>query len=230
MRVDGHLGLRAGPARLFLLAELDLNNPRLIESRESNGYGLAGQGRADLNHAAHANGTGRNQWRLRRFARAGAPEKALRDGFFHDGSSSGSANGTTAGRSTRTVVPPAAPAAPHRKPRPDRQPGRRRPAHRSLGYGQLALAAVLTLTSPFTPMLFMGEEFAAPPRGSSSPRTRNRSWAKRPPRAGSGSSTDGRDPAVVPDPQDPETFRSSKLDWTEPRPATTRGCWSCTGG
>ena len=26
----------------------------------------------------------------------------------------------------------------------------------------------------------------------------------------------GWDPAVVPDPQDPETFRRSKLDWTEP--------------
>ena len=30
----------------------------------------------------------------------------------------------------------------------------------------------------------------------------------------------GWDPAVVPDPQDPETFRRSKLDWGEPYPAT----------
>jgi maltooligosyltrehalose trehalohydrolase len=74
---------------------------------------------------------------------------------------------------------------------------------------------VLTLTSPFTPMLFMGEEFAAttlavlhlapePELGKATAEGRIKEFERM-----------GWDPAVVPDPQDPETFRRSKLDWNE---------------
>jgi maltooligosyltrehalose trehalohydrolase len=78
------------------------------------------------------------------------------------------------------------------------------------------VAAVLTLTSPFTPMLFMGEEFAAstpwqfftshpePELGKATAEGRIREFERM-----------GWDPAVVPDPQDPETFRRSKLNWAE---------------
>jgi maltooligosyltrehalose trehalohydrolase len=86
----------------------------------------------------------------------------------------------------------------------------------SLPYGPLAVAAVLTLTSPFTPMLFMGEEYAAstpwqfftshpePDLGKATAEGRIREFERM-----------GWDPAVVPDPQDPETFRRSKLNWAE---------------
>jgi maltooligosyltrehalose trehalohydrolase len=65
-------------------------------------------------------------------------------------------------------------------------------------------------------MLFMGEEFAAstpwqfftshpePELGKATAEGRIREFERM-----------GWDPAVVPDPQDPETFRRSKLDWTE---------------
>jgi maltooligosyltrehalose trehalohydrolase len=87
----------------------------------------------------------------------------------------------------------------------------------SLSYGQLALAAVLNLTAPFTPMLFMGEEFAAstpwqfftshpePELGEATSAGRLKEFERM-----------GWDPRVVPDPQDPKTFRNSKLDWSEP--------------
>jgi len=86
----------------------------------------------------------------------------------------------------------------------------------SLSYGQLAVAAVLTLTSPFTPMLFMGEEYGAttpwqfftshpePELGKATAEGRIKEFERM-----------GWDPAVVPDPQDPDTFRRSKLDWAE---------------
>jgi maltooligosyltrehalose trehalohydrolase len=86
----------------------------------------------------------------------------------------------------------------------------------TLGYGQLALAAVATLTSPFTPMLFMGEEYGAstpwqfftshpePELGKATAEGRIKEFERM-----------GWDPAVVPDPQDPETFTRSKLDWAE---------------
>jgi maltooligosyltrehalose trehalohydrolase len=75
---------------------------------------------------------------------------------------------------------------------------------------------MLTLAGPFTPMLFMGEEWAAsspfqfftshpePELGAATAEGRVKEFEKM-----------GWDPAVVPDPQDPETFRRSKLDWDE---------------
>jgi maltooligosyltrehalose trehalohydrolase len=83
--------------------------------------------------------------------------------------------------------------------------------------GGLAIAAALTVLSPFTPMLFMGEEWAAstpwqfftshpePDLGRATAEGRIAEFERM-----------GWDPAVVPDPQDPETFRRSKLDWGEP--------------
>jgi maltooligosyltrehalose trehalohydrolase len=83
---------------------------------------------------------------------------------------------------------------------------------------QLGCAAMLTLAGPFTPMLFMGEEWAAsspfqfftshpePELGKATAEGRVKEFEKM-----------GWDPAVVPDPQDPDTFRRSKLDWDEAR-------------
>jgi maltooligosyltrehalose trehalohydrolase len=81
---------------------------------------------------------------------------------------------------------------------------------------QLGCAALLTLAGPFTPMLFMGEEWAAstpfqfftshpePELGKATAEGRVEEFAKM-----------GWDPATVPDPQDPATFERSKLDWSE---------------
>jgi len=81
---------------------------------------------------------------------------------------------------------------------------------------QLVCAALLTLTSPFTPMLFQGEEWAAstpfqfftshpePELGEATAAGRITEFAQL-----------GWDPAVVPDPQDPATLERSKLDWAE---------------
>jgi maltooligosyltrehalose trehalohydrolase len=81
----------------------------------------------------------------------------------------------------------------------------------------LAVAATLVLTAPFTPMLFMGEEWGAatpwqfftshpePELGRATAEGRIGEFAEH-----------GWDPATVPDPQDPETFTRSKLDWSEP--------------
>jgi maltooligosyltrehalose trehalohydrolase len=86
----------------------------------------------------------------------------------------------------------------------------------SLSYGRLALAAVLTMTSPFTPMLFMGEEF-----GASTPwqffTSHPEEWLAEATAKGRLKEFEqmGWDPALVPNPQDPETFRRSKLKWDE---------------
>ncbi len=81
---------------------------------------------------------------------------------------------------------------------------------------QLACAALLTLGGPFTPMLFMGEEWAAstpfqfftshpePELGKVTAEGRFTEFEQM-----------GWDASVVPDPQDDQTFERSKLDWSE---------------
>jgi maltooligosyltrehalose trehalohydrolase len=82
--------------------------------------------------------------------------------------------------------------------------------------GQLAIGAALVITSPYTPMLFMGEEWGAStpwrfftdhdePELADAVRNGRRSEF----------AAFGWDADEIPDPQDPETWRSSVLDWTE---------------
>ncbi|MFD9433150.1 malto-oligosyltrehalose trehalohydrolase [Streptomyces sp. NPDC060002] len=204
---------------LLLVAESDLNDPRLITPRRAGGLGLHAQWNDDFHHALHTALTGESQGYYADFARApfAALAKTLTGGFFHDGTYSGF-------RGRR-----------HGRPL-DRT---RLPAHRLLGYGQthdqvgnraqgdrlsaslspglLACAAALTLTAPFTPMLFMGEEWAAgtpwqyftdhtdPELAEAVRRGRRREFAAH-----------GWAEEDVPDPQDPATRERSCLDWSEP--------------
>ena len=123
--------------------------------------------------------------------------------------------------------------------RPAGRPGTGRPAHRFVAYlqnhdqignraigdrlsatlspGLLRVGATLLLTAPFTPMLFMGEEWAAStpwqfftshPEPELAAAVADRP-AARVRRARLGRAED------VPDPQDPATFERSKLDWAE---------------
>ncbi len=75
---------------------------------------------------------------------------------------------------------------------------------------------MLTVLSPFTPMLFMGEEWAAS--------TPWQFFTSHPESDLGRATAEGRiaefaamgwDRSTVPDPQDPETFRRSKLRWDE---------------
>ncbi|RAX47279.1 malto-oligosyltrehalose trehalohydrolase [Arthrobacter sp. AQ5-06] len=199
-----------------LIAESDLNNPRLIYPRDVNGYGLAGQWSDDFHHAVHVNVSGETAGYYGDFASLGVLAKVLKDGFLHDGSYS-SFRSRHHGRPINTsLVHPAALVVCSQN---HDQIGNRAIGDRlsqSLPYGPLAVTAVLTLTSPFTPMLFMGEEFGAstpwqfftshpePELGKATAEGRIREFERM-----------GWDPAVVPDPQDPETFRRSKLNWAE---------------
>jgi maltooligosyltrehalose trehalohydrolase len=85
-----------------------------------------------------------------------------------------------------------------------------------LSRGLLRVGATLLLTSPFTPMLFMGEEWAAgtpwqfftshpePELAAAVGAGRRREFAEH-----------GWPAAEVPDPQAPSTFTRSTLDWSE---------------
>ncbi len=201
---------------LSLIAESDLNDTRLVTPREGGGHGLDAQWSDDYHHAVHVALTGETSGYYADFAPLSALAKVCEKGFFHDGTWS-SFREADHGRPVDTEHLPTwrlvVCASNHD------QVGNRAAGDRisdRLDDDQVACAALLTLAGPFTPMLFQGEEWAAsspfqfftshtdPVIGEATSRGRTEEFAKM-----------GWDPAVVPDPQDPETFRRSVLDWSE---------------
>jgi maltooligosyltrehalose trehalohydrolase len=207
--------------RLWLIAESDRNDPRTVTPRgrgnEIGGLGLHAQWADDVHHALHVALTGETQGYYGDFADPEALEKVMRTPFFHDGTWS-SFRGRRHGRPVAAASIPGwrfvASLQTHD------QVGNRATGDRisaSLPAGLLACGAALLLTSPWTPMLFMGEEWGAstpwqyftdhtdPALGEAVRNGRRAEFASH-----------GWDENEVPDPQDPATFEASKLDWTEP--------------
>jgi maltooligosyltrehalose trehalohydrolase len=200
---------------LTLIAESDMNDPTLILPREAGGYGLAAQWSDDWHHAVHVALTGEVSGYYADFAASDALPKVWTRGFFHDGTFSSFRE-----RHHGHPIPAEVPTwrlvtfAQDHDQIGNRAAGDRLAA--TLSPERLAVAAVLTLTAPGTPMLFMGEEWAAStpwPFFTSHPEE----WlgeAVRTGRAAEFAKTDW-DESVVPDPQDPATFQGAKLRWDE---------------
>ena len=201
---------------LFLIAESDLNDPRVVARREVGGYGVDAQWSDDFHHALHAALTGERDGYYADFGPLGDVASALQRAFVYAGDYS-----------------------PHRGRRHGRAP-QGIPGWRFLGYLQnhdqvgnrakgersshllsperLRIAAALVLTAPFVPMLFMGEEWGAgtPFQYFTDHGDPELGRAVREGRRAEFSSFGWR-PEEVPDPQDPETFHRSELDWSEPK-------------
>ena len=215
---------------LSLIAESDLNDPRLVTAREGGGYGLHAQWCDDIHHSLHATLTGEAQGYYADFATAGLT------GLAHVLTRANLHEGTWSSFRQRNHGAPV-----------DTQ---RIPGHRFLAYlqnhdqignratgdrlsetlspGLLACGAALLFASPFTPMLFMGEEWGA--------RTPWQFFSYFPDAELREAVREGRTAefaehgwdtisggAEVPDPNADATFLDSKLDWEEPaeEPHTT---------
>ncbi len=199
---------------LALIAESDLNDPRLVRPPAAGGYGLDAQWNEDFHHALHAVLTGERSGYYADFGMLADIAASLGRAFAYGGRYS-----------------------PYRR----RRHGRSAPdltGHQLVGFLQnhdqvgnraigerlshlvtperLRVGAALVLLGPFVPMLFQGEEWGAsspflyftdhddPDLGRAVSEGRRREFA-----------AFGWDPADVPDPQAPATFARSKLDWTE---------------
>ncbi|WP_308163109.1 malto-oligosyltrehalose trehalohydrolase [Nocardia alni] len=202
---------------LTLIAESDLNDPRLITPRAAGGYGLRGQWSDDLHHAVHTAVSGERQGYYADFGSLCCLARTLRHGFFHAATYS-SFRGRIHGRPLNTHLVPASALLAYTCTHD--QIGNRALGDRPAAYltdGQLAIKAALVLGSPYTPMLFMGEEWGA--------RTPFQFFTSHPEpelaaavAAGRGAefADHGWSATDIPDPQDPATFQRSKLDWSEP--------------
>ena len=204
---------------LSLIAESDLNDARLVTTREGGGYGLHAQWCDDIHHSLHTQLTGEGQGYYADFATAGLTGLAhvFTRAFLHEGTwSSFRQRNHGAPVDTRRVPG-------HRflaYMQNHDQIGNRATGDRltqTLSPGLLACGAALVLTSPFTPMLFMGEEWGArtpwqffshfPDAGlrEAVRKGRTEEFAEH-----------GWGDADVPDPNAESTFTDSKLDWSEP--------------
>jgi maltooligosyltrehalose trehalohydrolase len=198
----------------FVIAESDLNDPRLVLSREAGGYGLDAAWSDDWHHAVHAALTGERTGYYEDFGSMQHLGKALRQGWVYDGEWS-THRQMTRGRKALSVSSHAFVIADQNHD----QVGNRAKGDRLSAMvrdGELKAASALLLTSPFTPMLFQGEEWAGsspfqyftdhadPKLGHAVGEGRRREFA-----------AFGWNPDDIPEPQDPATFERSRLDWGE---------------
>ena len=206
---------------LSLVAEADLNDVGVITPTDQEppatapSLGMTAQWADDVHHALHARLTGEDQGYYGDFAEPGAWAKAYGGAFLHNGTWS-----TFRGRVWGAPVPEGT------DPRRfvvfgsnHDQVGNRAVGDRpSAGLDDAALAATaaLVLLSPYTPMLFMGEEW-----GTRTPfqfftdheeEDLARSVSKGRVREFAGFGWDADD---IPDPQAAGTVEASRLDWSE---------------
>jgi maltooligosyltrehalose trehalohydrolase len=197
-------------------AESDRNDARTVTSVDDGGLGLAAQWDDDVHHALHWLLTGEDVGYYADFATADAASYALERGFLHDGTWS-SFRGRSHGRPVdfshvdpwRFIV----------SVQTHDQVGNRATGERLSHLVDLdtqAAAATILLSLPYTPLLFMGQEW-----GARAPWQFFTDFAD--PKL-AGLVTEGRRSEFashgwaaqdVPDPQAEQTFRQSVLQWSQ---------------
>ncbi|WP_239647528.1 malto-oligosyltrehalose trehalohydrolase [Nocardiopsis baichengensis] len=209
--------LAAGLRRpLSLIAESDRNDPRTVRPRAAGGLGMTAQWSDDLHHALHTALTGETHGYYADFAGPAVLPRTLRRVFLHDGGYS-SFRGRSHGAPVDAAEDSGARFLAYLQTHD--QVGNRALGDRlsaSVPPDLLVCGAALVLCSPYTPMLFMGEEWAAstpwrffasfpdPDLAEAVRRGRRREFAAH-------GWTD-----AVPDPMDPAAREASVLDWEEP--------------
>jgi maltooligosyltrehalose trehalohydrolase len=205
--------------QVFLIAESDLNDSRVVRTSEEHGFGLDAQWADDLHHALHVLLTGERQGYYEDFAgAAGHPPPlrllagALADGVLYQGQYA-PARGRRHGNSFagipahRLVV-----CAQNHDQVGNRMLGERLAS--LVSPARLKLAVAVVLLSPYLPLLFMGEEYGetAPFLYFISHTDPNLVKAVRQGRKEEFAAfmAQGGEP---PDPAAAETFERSKLNW-----------------
>ncbi len=199
---------------LVLIAESDLNDPRIVTPREAGGFGIDAQWSDDFHHALHTALTGEARGYYEDFGSLAQLAKALRQAFVFDGIRSA--------HRSRVHGRPIIGLSGHHflaYAQNHDQVGNRATGERLshlVSLGRAKIAAALVLTSPYVPMLFQGEEFGAsspfqyfthhddPELGRAVSEGRRNEFA-----------AFGWAPEDVPDPQDSATLGRSKLRWDE---------------
>jgi maltooligosyltrehalose trehalohydrolase len=202
--------------RLVLIAESDLNDPRMVKPCAIGGYGMNAQWSDDFHHALFAvlHSGGKERGYYVDFGSVAKLAKALTKTFVQDGTYS-RYRGRNHGR-------PVDDLSPHQflgYIQTHDQVGNRAIGDRVeqiVGMDRAKVAAGIVLTAPFIPMIFQGEEFAAstPFQYFADHEDPEMARAVKEGRRGEFAAF-GWNPADIPDPESVETFQRSKLTWNE---------------
>lgn len=143
--------------KLYLIAESDLNDCRVIQSTQINGLGMAAQWSDDFHHSLHTLLTGEKVGYYQDFGCISHLTKAINQGFVYGGEYSQFRkryHGNYAGDRPpwQFVV-----CSQNHDQVGNRMKGDRLAT--LVTFAQLQLAAATVLLSPFIPLLFMGEEY-----------------------------------------------------------------------
>jgi maltooligosyltrehalose trehalohydrolase len=209
---------------LVLIAESDLNDPRIVTPRAregcsgygggyGGGYGIGAQWSDDFHHALFALLTGERRSYYSDFGSLAQVAKALKEVFVYDGVYS-EYRGCVHGRPVKGLSANRFLGYIQNHDQVgNRAFGSR--LHAEAGMHKAKLAAAMVLTAPFVPMIFQGEEFAA-----SSPFLY---FADHEDRALARAVSEGRRREhahevaweSIPDPEAETTYERSKLHWGE---------------
>jgi maltooligosyltrehalose trehalohydrolase len=200
---------------LVLIAESDLNDPRVVTPRECGGFGMDAQWNDDFHHALFAvlSPEGLSGY-YTDFGSLEQQAKALEKTFVYDGAFSPYRN--------RMHGRPVGNISQHRFVgfiQNHDQIGNRAVGDRiaqSAGIDRAKIAACLVILGPFIPMLFQGEEWAATSPFLYFADHRDGELARQ---VSEGRKREflafGWDPSTIPDPESIATFERSKLNWNE---------------
>jgi maltooligosyltrehalose trehalohydrolase len=199
--------------RALVIAESGLNDPKVIRPQAKGGWACDAQWADDFHHAVRTLVSDEREGYYEEFGHVADLAKAFGRPFVHDG-------GYSTFRELRFGAP-----APDRPPQQfvvfdqnHDQVGNRALGDRLEG-APLRLAQFCTLLSPFTPMLFMGEEYGerAPFQFFTDHIDKRIAKATREGRRREFAAFAAFAGEEIPDPQDPRTFDASKLTGKGPR-------------
>ncbi len=208
----------------YLIAESDLNDPRLIRSPNRGGYGLDAQWCDDFHHSLRTLFTGEQTGYFADYGELSHWVKALQEGYVYSGQYSCHRR-RHHGRPAHDIPPDRLVVFSQNHDQIGNQmTGERLSGKISFAAQKLMAAAVLL--SPTIPMLFMGEEYAetapflyfvshgdpeliAAVRKGRKEEFKTFQWSGEPP-----------------DPQDEATYLKSKLDWNQRRHGNHRIMWN----
>ncbi len=199
---------------LFLIAESDLNDPRVVASRAGGGFGLGAAWADDWHHAVHSVLTGERNGYYADYGTMSDLGKALGQGWVYDGQWSSCRRRRRGRRPLGLLGHQFVVSTQNHDQIGNRALGERLSQLTTMG--RLKVAAALLFTGPFVPLLFQGEEW-----GATNPFHYFADFDDRELRD---AVTEGRrrefagfdwSPEDIPDPTDAGTFERSKLDWEQ---------------
>lgn len=144
--------------QVFIIAESDLNDTRVLRPRETGGFGFDAQWSDDFHHSIHALLTGERNGYYADFGETNHLVKAWQEGFVYSGQYSKSRR-RRHGNSSRDIPAHKLVVAVQNHDQVGNRMHGERLSH-LVSFESLKLAAGAVLLSPFIPLLFMGEEWA----------------------------------------------------------------------